>query len=65
MSKKYKKICKTLNWIENLFILPSTVTWCVSISPSASSVGIPVSIASSAVGNNIVQLLQELTSISQ
>ena len=36
MSKKYKKTCKYLNYVEHLFILVSTVTGCVSISAFAS-----------------------------
>ena len=51
--KKHKKISKTLNYIENLLSLPSTITGCVSICPSASLVGIPVGISSSAVGIKI------------
>ena len=36
MSKKYKKTCKYLNYVEHLFILVSTVTGRVSISAFAS-----------------------------
>ena len=52
MSKKYKKICAVLNYIEHLLILASTVDGCVSISTFASLFlpGIPEGIASSAVG---------------
>ena len=32
MSEKYKKTCMYLNYVENLFILVSTVTGCLSIS---------------------------------
>ena len=32
MSKKHKKICTTLNFIENFLILASRITGCVSIS---------------------------------
>ena len=49
MSKKQKKFCTDLNYIEHLLILASTVTGCVSISSFALLVGIPVGIASSAV----------------
>ena len=31
MSKKHKKICTTLNYIEHFLILGSTITGCVSI----------------------------------
>ena len=42
MIKKRKKVCATLNYIEHVLILISTVTGCVSISAFASLVGIPV-----------------------
>ena len=50
MSEKHKKVCTTLNYIEHFFILASTFTGCVSISPFASLVGIPIGIMSSAIG---------------
>ena len=53
MSKKYKTLCATLNYIENFLILASTVTRCVSISSFASVVGIPIGITSSAIGLKI------------
>ena len=53
MSEKYKKTCKYLNYVENLLILASTVTGCVSSSTFASLVCVPVGIMSSAVGINI------------
>ena len=55
-----------LHYIQNLLILVSAVTGCVSISAFASLVGIPIDITSSAVRIKIlVRLLQELKSISQ
>ena len=53
ISKKHKKVCGVLNYIEHLLILVSTVTECVSISAFATLVGIPVGITSSAVGLKI------------
>ena len=50
MSKKHKKFCMTLNYIEYLLILASVVTGCVSISAFSSLVGVPIGITSSAVG---------------
>ena len=50
MSKKHKKFCMTLNYIEYLLILASVVTGCVSISAFSSFVGVPIGITSSAVG---------------
>ena len=49
MSKKHKKVCTTLNYIEHLLILAFVVTGCVSISTFTSIVGIPLGITSSAV----------------
>ena len=53
MSKKHKKVCTTLNYIEHFLILASTITGCVSISAFASLVGIPIGITSSAIGLEI------------
>ena len=48
MSKKHKKVCTTLNYIEHFLILASTITGCISISAFASLLGIPIGITSSA-----------------
>ena len=53
MSKKHKKVCTTLNYIEHFLILGSTITGCVSISSFASLVGIPIGITSSEIGLKI------------
>ena len=53
MSKKGKKICTTLNYIEHFLILASRITGCVSISAFALLVGIPIGITSSAIGLKI------------
>ena len=53
MSKKYKKVCTTLNYVENFLILGSTIAGCVSISAFASLVGIPIGITSFAIGLKI------------
>ena len=50
MSEQYKKTSYYLNYVENLLILASTVTGCISISAFASLVCVPVSITSSASG---------------
>ena len=50
MSKKHKKTCKYLDYVEHLLILVSTITGCVSISAFTSLVVVPVGITSSAVG---------------
>ena len=53
MSKKHKKVCITLNYIEHFFILASTITGCISISAFASLIGIPIEIMSFAIGLKI------------
>ena len=50
MSRKHKKVCATLNYIEHFLILASTITGCVSISTFSSLVGIPIGITGSAMG---------------
>ena len=52
ISKKHK-VCTAFNYIMQLVILVSAITGCVSISGVASLFGIPVVIASFAVGLNI------------
>ena len=53
MSKKHKKVCRVLNYIENSIILIFTISGCVSISSFASLVGISIGITSSAIGSKI------------
>ena len=49
ISKKHKKVCKILDYTEHLLMVVCTVTWCGSVSPLASLVGISVSNPSSAI----------------
>ena len=49
MSKKHKKACATLDYIDHFLILCSTINWCVSVTAFASLVGI----TSSAIGLKI------------
>ena len=53
MSKKHKKVCSTLNYIEHFLVLASTITGCVSTSALASLIGISIGITSSAIGLKI------------
>ena len=53
MSKKHKKVCTTLNYIEHFLILGSTIAGCISISAFASLVHIAIGLTSSAIGLNI------------
>ena len=49
-SKKYKKVCKVLNYTEHSLILISTITGCVSISAFPSLAIILIGNTSSAIG---------------
>ena len=49
MSKKHKKVCTSLNYIEHVF-LASTITGCILISAFASLIGIPKAITISVIG---------------
>ena len=53
MSKKYKKVFTTLNYIEHFLLLGFKITGCISISAFASSVGISIGITSSATALKI------------
>ena len=53
MSKKHKKICTTLNYIEHCIILASTITVCILISVFVSLVDISIGIMSSVIGLKI------------
>ena len=48
MSRKHKKFCTTLNYIEHFLLLASTIAGCISISDSASLLDIPIRTKSSA-----------------
>ena len=50
MSRKHKKDCKTLNYIERFLILASTINGYISIFAFASLFDIPIGITSSAIG---------------
>ena len=60
MSEKYEKTYKYLNYVKNLFVLVLAVTSCVSIFAFASSVCVPVSITSYAMGLNICEACETL-----
>ena len=53
MSKKHKKVCRVLNYIDHSLIVISTITGCVSIFDFASLVGVPIGLTSSATGLKI------------
>ena len=49
MSRKHKKVSTTLYYIENLLILVSTITGCISISAFTSQICIHIGIMSSTI----------------
>ena len=57
MSRKYKRTCSYLNYVEHLLILVSAITGCVSISAFASLIDIPVGITSSVAAINICAII--------
>ena len=50
MSRKHKKVCTTLNYIEHFLILASPNAGCISISAFASLLDIPIEIIISVIG---------------
>ena len=53
MSRKHKKVCTTLNYIEHFLILAPATTGYILMSAFGSLFGIPVGIRSSAIGLKI------------
>ena len=53
MSKKHKKVCRVLKYIDHLLILTSTITGFTSMSAFTSLVGIPIGNTSSAIALKI------------
>ena len=56
ISRKHKKVCTTLNYIEHFLILVSAVTRCISISAFTSLLGILTGIKSSTIGLKICDI---------
>ena len=61
MSKKYKKACATLNYIEHFLILASTIIGCVSIFAFVSLIGIHIRIMTSTIGIKICAIIAGIT----
>ena len=57
MSKKLKKVCRVLNYIDRSLTVIYTITGCVSISAFDSLVGIPTGFASSTTGLKICVII--------
>ena len=64
MSKKHKKVCTTLSYIEHFLILPFTVSEYISMSAFLSLVGISMEITNSAIGLKICAITAWIKSIS-
>ena len=60
MSKKHKKVCRDLNYVNHLLVAISTINGCVFTSAFASLVGIPVGITSSVIGLKICVIIQRI-----
>ena len=60
MSRKYKEVYATLNYIKRFLILVSTIIGCISIYAFASLVGIPIGITSCAIGLKICTIAAEI-----
>ena len=63
MSKKHKKVCKTLNYIEYFRILASKIIGYISISAFSSLIGVPIGITSSATEFKICAITTGIKSI--
>ena len=57
MNIQHKKVCTTLNYIEEFLVLASTITGYISISAFTSLLGIPLRITSFATGLKICAIV--------
>ena len=57
MSRKHKKVCTTLNYIEHFIILVSKITGCISVSTFASLLAISIGNTSSVIGLKICAIV--------
>ena len=58
--QRHNKVCTTLNCIEHVLILASTITGCISISAFAFLLGIPIGITSSPIGLEICAIAADI-----
>ena len=49
MTRKHKKVCKTLNYMKDFLALASSITGCISISAFAFLIGIRIGITGFAI----------------
>ena len=59
MSRKHKRVCTTVSYIEDFLILASTITGCISILAFASLLSIPIGITSSVIVLKICAIAAE------
>ena len=64
MSKKHKKVCRVLNYIDHSLIAISAITRYVPISAFSSRSGTPIRITSSEIALKICVITHELKSIN-
>ena len=64
-SKKHKKACTVLNYIEHFLIFGSTFTGCISISVFAFLVGVLIGFTSFAIGLKTCTITEAINNISQ
>ena len=62
-SKKHKKVCTTLSYIEHFLILASVITGCFPILAFASMIGIPIGITISTIELKICAIAAGIKSI--
>ena len=56
MTKKHKKFCTSLNYIEHFLILAFKIAGCIPISAFTSLIGIPIALTSSSIGLKISEI---------
>ena len=56
MTKKHKKVCTSLNYIEHFLILAFKIAGCIPISTFTSLIGIPIALTSSSIGLKISEI---------
>ena len=63
MSRKYKKVCTTLSYLEHFVILASTITGCISISASAFLLRLSIGITSNRINTKVLLAKSKLNNI--
>ena len=65
MSRKHKKVCTNLTYIENILILASTITGCISISAFAPFLVISIAFTGYATALKICAIASGIKPIGQ